>query len=374
MPLKYGGAKVNGRLEKNPYFGFTTLMVGWTWRNRFGVAVMVLLLEFFTACTTVPEVGRSQFNLISPSMERSMGRDAFTQVKATTPFSNDANATAMLQRVGRRIAAVADLPKAQWEFVLFSQSQANAFCLPGGKVGVYTGILPITQNEAGLATVLAHEVAHAVAHHGSERISRVIAIQGLGIALISNMNDVDASTRNLLYAAYGLATTIGTELPHSRLQESEADKIGLIYMARAGYDPEEAIEFWERFAENNNKKNSSTPWFLRTHPLDEQRIENLKRLMPKAKLQYRPRPIGEGPQATVPKQIKPILPRTVTLIDPVSGVAKKVPWVPALTLYSARRKAGLNRVPNTATVERRGRVISGKRGTALQPGDVVRWK
>ena len=240
-------------------------------------------------------------------------------------------------------------------------------------MGVYSGILTITQSEAGLATVLAHEVAHAGAHHGSERISRVIAIQGLGIALISNVNDMDASTKNLVYAAYGLATTIGTELPHSRLQESEADEIGLIYMARAGYDPEEAIEFWERFAENN-KKNSSTPWFLRTHPLDEQRIENLKRLMPKAKLQYRPRSIDEGPQSTVPKQIKPILPRTVTLVDPMSGVAKKVPWVPALTLYSARRKAGLNRVPNTATVERRGRVISGKRGTALQPGDVVRWK
>jgi len=335
---------------------------------------MGLLLVVFTACTTVPEIGRSQFNLISPSMERSMGRDAFTRIKANTPFSNDTNSTTMLQRVGRRIAAVADLPKAQWEFVLFSQSQANAFCLPGGKVGVYSGILPITQNEAGLATVLAHEVAHAVAHHGSERISRVLAVQGVGIALISSMNDVDASTKNLLYAAYGLTATIGTELPHSRLQESEADEIGLIYMARAGYNPEEAIEFWERFAESNNQKNSRMPWFLRTHPLDAQRIDNLKRLMPKAKLQYRPRPIDEGTQATVPKQIKPILPKTVTLIDPVNGVAKKVPWVPALTLYSARRKAGLSRVPNTATVERRGRAISGKHGTALQPGDVVRWK
>jgi hypothetical protein len=188
------------------------------------------------------------------------------------------------------------------------------------------------------------------------------------------MNDVDASTKNLLYAAYGLAATIGTEIPHSRLQENEADEIGLIYMARAGYDPEEAIEFWKRFAEVNKQKNSRTPWFLRTHPLDEQRIENLKRLMPKAKLQYRPRPIDAGPLATVPKQTKPTLPKTVTLIDPVSGVAKTVTWVPALTLYSARRKAGLNRVPNTATIDRGGRELTGKRGSTLQPGDVVRWE
>ena len=367
-------AKANGGLEINPNFCFTVHMVERAWRNSFGAASLALLLVFFAACTTVPEIGRSQFNIISPSMERSMGRDAFTRMKATTPFSKDTNASAMLQRVGQRIAAVADLPKAQWEFVLFSQSQANAFCLPGGKVGVYTGILPITQNEAGLATVLAHEVAHAVAHHGSERISRVIAIQGVGIALISSMNDVDASTKNLLYAAYGLAATIGTEIPHSRLQENEADEIGLIYMARAGYDPEEAIEFWERFAEFNKQRNSSTPWFLRTHPLDEQRIENLKRLMPKAKLQYRPRPIDEGPTVTVPKQTKPTMPKTVTLIAPASGVAKTVPWVPALTLYSARRKAGFNRVPNMATIDRGGRELTGKRGSALQPGDVVRWK
>ena len=374
MPLLSWRAKANGGLENNQFISSNRYMVVRSWWNGFCGVVVMLLLGLSAACTTVPEVGRSQFNLVPPSMERSMGRDAFTRMKTTTPFSNDANATAMLQRVGRRIAAVADLPKAQWEFVLFSQSQANAFCLPGGKVGVYTGILPITQNEAGLATVLAHEVAHAVAHHGSERISRVIAIQGLGIALISNVNDMDASTKNLLYAAYGLATTIGTELPHNRLQESEADEIGLIYMARAGYDPEEAIEFWERFAENNNKKNSSTPWFLRTHPLDEQRIENLKRLMPKAKLQYRPRSIDEGPQSTVPKQIKPVLPRTVILIDPVNGTSKTVPWVPALTIYSARRKAGFNRVPATATIDRGGRELPGKRGTTLQPGDVVRWK
>jgi len=159
------------------------------------VLLLALYVLWITGCSTVPETGRSQFNLISPSSERSMGRDAFTQMKSKTSMSRDKNATAMVQRVGRRIAAVADLPKAQWEFVLFQNSQANAFCLPGGKVGVYTGLLPITKSEAGLATVLAHEVAHAVAHHGSERISRVLAIQGVGIAVMSQMDNLNSNTR-----------------------------------------------------------------------------------------------------------------------------------------------------------------------------------
>ncbi|MDP7010148.1 MAG: M48 family metallopeptidase [Verrucomicrobiota bacterium] len=349
------------------------MFYGGFWKG-FGTVAMALLYVFFTACTTVPEVGRSQFNLISPSMERSMGRDAFTRMKAATPFSNDTNATAMLQRVGRRIAAVADLPKAKWEFVLFNQNKANAFCLPGGKVGVYSGILPITQNEEGLATVLAHEVAHAVAHHGSERISRVLAIQGLGIAVLSQMNNLNSSTRNLLYTAYGIGTTLGSELPHSRLQESEADEIGLIYMARAGYDPEQAIAFWQRFSDYNQKKGSKVPWFLRTHPLDEQRIENLRRLMPKAKLQYRPRLGDVNAPVVAFKKILPARLKAVMLVDPVNGAAKTISWVPSLTLYSARRKAGFNRVPNVATIERGSKVIPGKRDTALEPGDIVRWK
>ena len=303
-----------------------------------------------------------------------MGRDAFTRMKASSPLSQDQNATAMVQRVGRRIAAVADLPKAQWEFVLFSNSQANAFCLPGGKVGVYSGLLPITLNEAGLATVLAHEVAHAVAHHGAERISRVLAIQGLGIAVISQMNNVNSNTRNLLYAAYGLGTTLGTELPHSRLQESEADEIGLIYMARAGYHPEEAIRFWERFAEHNRQQGSRVPWFLRTHPLDEERISNLRRLMPKALLQYRPRPAGEDP-VVLPK-VSPVdskSPKSIVIVDPTNGDRKEVEWKPGLTVYSACRSVGITRATE-AQIRRQGKSLPGKPATALQPGDVISWK
>ena len=335
---------------------------------------VVLCVWLVVGCSTVPETGRSQFNMISPTAERSMGRDAFTQMKAKTSLSQDKNATAMVQRVGRRIAAVADLPKAQWEFVLFQNNQANAFCLPGGKVGVYTGLLPITKTEAGLATVLAHEVAHAVAHHGSERISRVLAIQGLGIAVISQMDNLNSNTRNLLYTAYGLGTTLGSELPHSRLQESEADEIGLIYMARAGYDPKEAIAFWQRFSDYNQKQGNKVPWFLRTHPLDEQRIENLKRLMPRAKLQYRPRSAKEtGSPQSKQKPHKKVVNKTVILFDPKDMSRRSVIWKPGLTLYSARRSVKIV-AAREAMIERAGKIFSGKPATALQPDDVVRWK
>jgi predicted Zn-dependent protease len=327
---------------------------GW---KQFSGVVVAFLLALFTACTVVPETGRSQFNLIPAATERAMGRSAFTRIKASTPLSSDQEAVAMLQRVGRRISAVAKLPNAQWEFVLFENSRANAYCLPGGKVGVNTGMLAITQDEAGLATVLAHEVAHAAAHHSAERVSRLMAIQGIGIAVISNVNNVSASTRNLLYAGYGIGTTVGSELPHNRAQELEADEIGLIYMARAGYDPAEALKFWERFIEHNQKKGSNLPWFLRTHPLDEQRIARIKQLLPKARAEF-----------------NSVTTRTVTLISPSDGEPALVRWKPELTLYSARRSAGLNQVPAGATIQRAGKTIPGQPTTVLQPGDVVRWK
>ena len=139
--------------------------------GKLGVTFTAAILAFGSACAVVPGSGRMQLNLVSPGEERRMGRQSFAEIKRRVPISKDANATAMVQRVGSRVAEVADLPNAQWEFVLFQSSEPNAFCLPGGKVGIYTGMLPITKDEAGLATVVAHEVAHAVAHHGSERIS-----------------------------------------------------------------------------------------------------------------------------------------------------------------------------------------------------------
>ena len=259
-----------------------------SWRSFLNPLAFASLLAVIltTGCTTVPETGRKQFNFMSPGEEMKLGLGEFDKMKKEVPISKDAKANQLVQKVGKRIAAVANLPDAQWEFVVFESPEANAFCLPGGKVGVYTGILPITQDEAGLATVIGHEVAHAVARHGGERISRAVGLQVLGQA-------VGSATAESKYAvaiqqAYGLGTQLAVELPHSRGQESEADHIGLIYMARAGYNPEASVAFWQRFADYNKKSGGGeTPWFLRTHPLDETRIKQLQGWMPEAKQQFK---------------------------------------------------------------------------------------
>src|SRR5215210_5814906 len=153
--------------------------------SRLGTSVLLVLFVtfIFTGCNTVPETGRRQVNFMSSSEEMKLGFSEFDKMKKEVPISKDATANALLQKVGKRIAAVAPLPNAQWEFVVFDSKGANAFCLPGGKVGVYTGILPITKDEAGLATVIGHEVAHAVARHGGERISQAQGLQLLGSAV-----------------------------------------------------------------------------------------------------------------------------------------------------------------------------------------------
>jgi len=251
-------------------------------RACFGAATIAVL----AGCTTVSETGRSQFMLMSPQSEMQLGFSEFSKMKQKVPISRDTQTQAMIERVGRRIAAVANLPNAQWEFVLFESKEPNAFCLPGGKVGVYTGILPITKDEAGLATVIGHEVAHAVARHGGERVSAAVGLQMIGTV-------VNSAARESRYAAliqqgYGLGSQLGVALPHNRKQESEADHIGLLYMARAGYNPEAAVGFWQRFAQYNREHGSATPWFLRTHPLDEKRIADLQKAMPEAKAQFKP--------------------------------------------------------------------------------------
>jgi len=244
----------------------------------------VLALAMLVGCSTVPETGRHQLLLISAEEELQLGVASFEQVKKETPTSGDAATTALVQRVGKHIAAVANLPNAQWEFVLFDSDEANAFCLPGGKVGVYRGILQVTQTEAGLATVIGHEVAHAAARHGAERVSEAMLLQTGGTLLQAGLSKSDPRWQEVASTAYGLGATLGRQLPHSRAQESEADHIGLLYMARAGYDPEEAVRFWQRFAEFNRRSTAgATPWFLRTHPLDEKRIEDLEGWMPEAK-------------------------------------------------------------------------------------------
>lgn len=249
---------------------------------------LILLSWLLTGCATVPETGRKQMILLSKSQEMNLGQSAFQDLKANATINHDPEINRQVREVGERIAAVAELPGAQWEFVVFENEEPNAFCLPGGKIGVHTGILPITLNEAGLATVIGHEVAHAVARHGAERMSQAMLMQVGAGAVAYALHEEDAATQGLAMVAYGLGTTLGVALPHSRRQELEADHIGLIYMAKAGYDPGEAVNFWTRFADYNRKQGGATPWFLRTHPLDKERIKQIEQLLPNAYRYYTP--------------------------------------------------------------------------------------
>jgi len=259
--------------------------------NKKAFALTLLLTCFagfvLPSCTTAPVTGRHQLSLVSGEQEMQLGLASFDQMKKDVPISKDPAANAMVQRVGQRIAAAAahDLPNAQWEFVVFDSKEANAFCLPGGKIGVYTGILPIAQTDAGLATVLGHEVAHAAAHHGAERMSQQMVLKYGEEALGAGLSSSDPKVQSVAALAYGVGTQVGVQLPFSRTDESEADHIGLVYMARAGYDPQEALAFWQRF--NTAVGNQgSTPAFLRTHPLTETRIQQLKTEMPQAMAEY----------------------------------------------------------------------------------------
>jgi len=255
--------------------------------GRWGVGVLVVAVVTL-GCSTVGETGRRQLRLVPESQELQLGLTAFDEMKKEVPVSKDAAANAMLQRVGKRIASVANLPNAQWEFVLFESKEINAFCLPGGKVGVYTGILPVTKNEEGLATVIGHEVAHASAHHGAERMSEAMILQAGGQAVGAAVTAAGKDKwQTAATTVYGLGAQLGRELPHSRLQESEADQIGLSYMARAGYDPKEAVAFWQRFAELNRQSGDGSPWFLRTHPLDQTRIDQIQKWLPEADKEFR---------------------------------------------------------------------------------------
>ncbi len=242
------------------------------------VGVMVIL-----ACETVPITGRQQFVVLSEPEEIQLGLNAYRDILSKEKLSRNRRVNAMVQRVGKRIAAVSNRPDYQWEFRVIEKDSANAFALPGGKVAVHTGILKYTKTETGLAVVMGHEVAHALARHGAERISRTQAANaliGLGAAAFGVQ---DPGVMQAISVAYG----VGVELPFGRGQESEADRIGLILMAQAGYDPREAIPFWQRMSAG--KGGSGPPEFLSTHPSGETRIRQLQEWMPEALAEYRPR-------------------------------------------------------------------------------------
>ena len=258
--------------------------------RKFTLLVCCLgMLFWVSGCHTVPQTGRSALHLVPSDQLASMASAQFGQLKQETPIFRDPTYNAMLQRVGERIAYVAapDIPNAQWEFVVFDDDdQINAFAMPGGKVGVYTGLFKVVRTDADLAVVVGHEIAHVAAGHGNERVSQQLLAAGGALALQIGTNDMDSNDRALIMAAYGAGSTVGVLLPYSRFHENEADEIGLIYAAKAGYDPRAAIAFWERM---EAQKKFSPPEYLSTHPSGSTRIRRLNELMPKAYLIYRNR-------------------------------------------------------------------------------------
>lgn len=250
-------------------------------RRAFGCLTLIAPLLFLSACYTVPETGRKSLVIVPPEQEAALGAQAFQEVRAQEKVSNDAAAIARVARVGRRIAAAVggDLPCAQWEFVVFDSPEVNAFALPGGKVGVYTGLLKLASSDDELAIVIGHEIAHVTARHGAERMTIDQGVQLFGGAVGGVAESrLSPQASQLVKAAYGAGTQLLGVLPHSRLQESEADKIGLRYAARAGYDPRAAIAFWHKM--NAQAGGAKGPAFLQTHPSSEDRIAKLEAELP----------------------------------------------------------------------------------------------
>lgn len=244
-----------------------------------------LLVVLVAGCATVPITGRKSFNLIPESQAIALGNDAYQEVLSSSKVVRSGRDYERVVEIGRRIAAVSDRPNYDWQFTLIDEPETvNAFCLPGGKVAVYTGILPVTQNDAGLATVMGHEIAHAIAQHGSERMTDQLALQIGGAGLEALLSEKSKGTQQLVLAAYGLGAQVGVLLPFSRSQESEADEIGLHYMARAGYDPREATRFWQRMASEGG--GSRPPEFLSTHPDPAKRAQQIEKWMPEALAEY----------------------------------------------------------------------------------------
>lgn len=255
------------------------------------IAAFALLL---LSCSTVPITGRTQLDLIPGSTLLGMSFQEYDAFLKSHKLSTNQKETKMVQQVGTRIQraveqyfaknlSLHELDGYAWDFNIVESEEANAWCMPGGKVVVYTGILPITHDEAGLATVMGHEIAHAVAKHGNERMSQGLLTQMGGMALAAALKEKPQQTRELWMGAFGLGAQVGVLLPYSRLQEAEADRLGLIFMAMAGYDPNKAVEFWQRMSEKKGGK--SPPEFLSTHPSDETRIRKIKTLVPEA-MQY----------------------------------------------------------------------------------------
>ncbi len=254
-------------------------------RRTFFKTTSIASLLGCCGCKTAPLTGRRQMMFYPEGTEVSMGQQSFADVVSKETASTNSRYQQIVERVGLRIAAVCERNDYQWETRVLASEDQNAFCLPGGKIVVYEGILPVCQNEAGLAVVMSHEVAHVLARHGGERMSQTAAVNvvqtGVGYAL----RNKEQVAKDLWMRAYGAGTNYGFLLPYSRKHESEADHIGVMLMAKAGYDPAEAPRFWTRFAAAG--KSAKPPEFLSTHPADARRASDLEKLLPQALEGYR---------------------------------------------------------------------------------------
>ncbi len=259
------------------------------------ILILLVAIELIVSCSSVPLTGRRQLNLIPSSQMLSMSSDQYGQFLKQNKVSSDEKATLMVRTVGRKIQSAVQQYMAQnnmadrlsgynWEFNLVESKEVNAWCMPGGKVVVYSGILPVTKDETGLAVVLGHEISHAVAEHGSERMTQGLIAQFGGVALSQVLKDKPQETQQLWMTAFGAGVQYGALLPFSRVQESEADHLGLIFMSMAGYNPSAAVEFWQRMSQNSGGK---PPEFMSTHPSDESRIAAIKEELPEAMKYYK---------------------------------------------------------------------------------------
>ncbi len=247
-------------------------------------SLLTALMFLVTGCQTVPVTERRRLLVTSETSENEMGLTAYQDVLKSEPVTKNEKYQELVKRVGQRIAAVADRPDFNWEFNVIESKTQNAFCLPGGKVAVYTGLLPVCQDEAGLAVVMSHEVAHAIARHGGERMTYQTA-QNLGKTAVGMvLQKQEEQKKQIVLTAYGAASQYGVILPYSRKHELEADHIGLLLMAKAGYDPSVAPGFWERFS--SLKQGDAPMEFLSTHPSDARRATALRELLPTAMQSY----------------------------------------------------------------------------------------
>lgn len=260
------------------------------------ILFLAILTVLISACSSVALTGRKQLNLVSNNEVLSLSSQSYKQFIDSMPLSTNKTQTQLIKSVGAKISkAVSAYLKATefeaevngylWEFNLVKDTAVNAFCMPGGKVVFFEGILPITKNETGIAVVMGHEIAHAIAKHSNERLSQQMLVQyGAAITdlLVSQKSDL---TRTGINTLYGIGTQLGVMLPYSRKHEYEADRMGLIFMAMAGYNPEESIAFWERMASNGG---SAPLEILSTHPSDANRIAKMKEYLVEAKTYYKP--------------------------------------------------------------------------------------